>query len=96
MENDKIIMLSREYNFEGKKYTELDLSGLDDLTVNDLTVAQRLMTAKNEYSVMPETSLTYCLSLAASATQLPIEFFQQLKAKDAVTIRTKVTTTFLA
>lgn len=96
MENDKIVKLSREYTFEGKKYTELDLSGLDDLTVNDLTEAQRYMSKKNEYSVMPETNLNYCLFLAGLATQLPIEFYLQLKAKDAVAVRTKISTTFFS
>lgn len=89
------IKLSREYNFEGKKYTELDLAGLNDLTTMDLTEAQRAMQRNNEIATVPEMNLTYCLTLAASATSMPIEFFRQLKAKDAIAVRNKVSTTFL-
>lgn len=90
-----IIKLSREYNFEGKKYSELDLSGLENLTTMDLTEAQRAMQRNNEIAAVPEMNLTYCLVLAATATNMPIEFYKQLKAKDAIAVRNKVSTTFL-
>ena len=29
---DTVVKFSRSYNFEGKTYSEVDLSGMDDLT----------------------------------------------------------------
>lgn len=44
-EKDKknVMKLHKEVDFEGKKYTEIDLSGLDEMTTNDLIQARRLM-----------------------------------------------------
>ena len=92
---DTIVKFDNEQNFEGKKYNEIDLAGLDDLTTMDLTEAQRLMQKNNEIAAIPEMNLTYCLALAGAATKLPIEFFKQLKAKDAIKVRTQVTAAFL-
>lgn len=33
--NPKLIELARPYKFDDKEYTEIDLSGLDDLTIKD-------------------------------------------------------------
>ena len=35
--NPKLIELARPYKFDDKEYTEIDLSGLDDLTIKKLT-----------------------------------------------------------
>ena len=34
--NPKLIELARPYKFDDKEYTEIDLSGLDDLTIKEL------------------------------------------------------------
>ena len=40
-ENKYLLKLNRPYVFEGKEYAEIDLAGLDKLTVQDAINAQR-------------------------------------------------------
>ena len=40
-ENQYLLKLNRPYVFEGKEYAEIDLAGLDKLTVQDAINAQR-------------------------------------------------------
>lgn len=42
-------------------------------------------------SVLPETTLEYDLIIAAGALKMPIEFFKQLKPKDALALKNRVT-----
>lgn len=42
-------------------------------------------------SVLPETTLEYDLIIAAGALKMPIEFFKQLKPKDAMALKNRVT-----
>ena len=78
--NPKLIELARPYKFDDKEYTEIDLSGLDDLTIKDAVLIIKKLYNEGEMAVMitPETATAYTDALAAAATKLPIEFFQLL------------------
>lgn len=88
---DLVIKLSKEYDFEGEKITQIDLNPLNDITANDMIKANKILTNSGNVSVMPEMSLEYALVLAASATRTPVEFFKQLKPKDAMKVKNRVT-----
>lgn len=85
-------VFSKEYDFEGQKIKEVDLSGLEDLTADDLVKANKVYTTNGNASVMPEITLEYAIILAASVSKprLPLEFFQQLKSKDAMKVKNRV------
>ena len=87
---DYVIKLSKEYTFEGKKYTQIDLSKLEDMTTMDMMEAQRAMQRAGVVSTAPQTTLPYCMSLAATATGYPIEFFNGLPIKDANAVWAKI------
>ena len=91
-EDDYIIRLKKPYKFEGKEYTEIDLSGLEDISAEDMIrVNKRLSRTSPGIDVLPEVSLEYAINLAAHATKLPIEFFKGLPGKYAIRIKTRVT-----
>ena len=71
-ENQYLLKLNRPYVFEGKEYAEIDLAGLDKLTVQDAINAQRQPAAM----LLCETTTAFVRILAAKATGLPIEFFK--------------------
>lgn len=73
-----VIVLNTPYLFEKKEYTEIDLSGLENLTVNDAVNAQRELFNEQEIaaSVLCETTTAFARKLACKATGLPIEFFK--------------------
>lgn len=73
-----VIELKRPYTFEGKEYTEIDISGLDRLTIQDAINAQRKLFGERETAsvVLCETTTAFAREIAAKATGLPIEFFK--------------------
>lgn len=79
-ERKNVIRLNKPYVFEGKEYTEIDLSGLERLTVKDAVDAQRRLINAGEAaaSLVCETTTAFSRELAAMASGLPIEFFQMM------------------
>lgn len=73
-----VIILGRPYLFEGKEYTEIDLSGMEKLTVQDAVDAQREAYGENEVAAMMvcETTTAFACKIASKASGMPIEFFK--------------------
>lgn len=91
-EDDRLVLpLSKEYQFEDRKYTEIDLHGLEDLTAADLIKVNRHLSMTGNVDYQKEMSLEYACELAAAGTELPIEFFMGLKPKDALKLKSRVT-----
>jgi hypothetical protein len=86
-ENPYIIKLSKPYKFEDKEYTEIDLSGIENLSTGDLVRAERTWTAEGNAASVLQTNLAYTLHVAALATEKPIEFFYKLPQKDGLAIK---------
>ena len=76
--NQKSIELARPYKFDDKEYTELDLSGLDGLTIKDAVLIIKKLYNEGELAAMitPETATAYTDALAAAATKLTKEYIQ--------------------
>ena len=69
--------LTKPYVFEGKEYEEIDLSGLEKLTIRDAIDTQlELFGVEVAASVLCETTTAFARTMAAKATGLPIEFFK--------------------
>jgi len=90
-EKEGIVKFKEPYTFEGKQYTEIDLSGLEDLTGADLDEAENMLLKVNKPSMVPEMSMTYLFFLAAKATGQPQEFFFQLPARASLKVKRAVT-----
>ena len=93
-EDGDVLKLTREYEFEGEKISELDFSGFDDITTEDMIQASDVLTRAGRVVVNPEMDVQYCLYIAASATRKPHEFFRILKARDVVRVKNKVRSYF--
>ena len=91
---ESIVNLSKTYDFEGDKISELDFSGMENVTAEDMIKANKVLASSGTVSVLPENDLHYTLIIAASATGYPIEFFKALKPKDAIKVKNKVTSFF--
>ncbi len=90
-EENLLIKLKKPYLFDGKEYTEIDLSRLEDMTADDMLWVEKQYDRSNPgISVMPEVKLRYALLMAARATQMPIEFFELLPQREAMKIKTRV------
>ena len=90
-ENSLIVTLSKTYDFEGEKISEIDFSGLEDVTAKTMIKANKVLTATGDVQIMTESSLHYALIIAAECTKYPIEFYETLRPKDATKIKNTVT-----
>ena len=59
-----VVKFSKPYHFEGKEYTEVDLSGLEGLTVKDAIDVQRQLFNQQEVaaSLLTETTTAFARS----------------------------------
>lgn len=86
-----VIKFKKPYYFEGREYTEIDLSGMEDLTGKDMIAVNKYMQRTSVgIDVMPEVSLEYACVLAGKAAKLPIEFFTNLPPKAAMKVKNRV------
>ncbi len=90
-DNEYIIKLSNPITFEGKQYDKIDLSGLQKINAGDMVSVSRRLSRNGNIDTMPEMSLEYALNIANLATELPLEFFEQLPPYAALAIKGRVT-----
>lgn len=86
----RIITLNTPINFEGTEYKEIDLSGLYELTGRDIKDISKQYRRLGGSAMTKELDIEYLQLVAAKATKLPIEFFDELKAKDSTTVEVVV------
>lgn len=94
IEKDNVLMLTKPYMFEGTEYTEVDLSGLDNIKARDMIEAEKIYGRSGGFSFIPEMSMEYAFVIATRASKYPIEFFQGLPPRDAMRVKNKVTNFF--
>ena len=85
-ENKYLIKFRKPFVWEDNTYTEIDMSGLEDLSAKDMIAAQRTMEKSGSINVLPEMSLEYACIFASKATKMPVEFFQALPPKEAIKV----------
>lgn len=85
-----IIKFNKPYKFEGTEYTEVDLSGLEDLTVKDLAAADKQFYAQGNVAASTETSIAYACIVAAKAAGKPVEFFENLPVNEGIKVKMEV------
>lgn len=95
-EVSSIVTFGKPYHFEGTDYESVDLSGLDNLTAENMIAADKYLTSNGVFTPMPEMNLEYALFIASTATGFPVEFFRNLPPKDAIKVKNRVTNFFYA
>ena len=79
-EKSYIISFRKPFVFEGEKYTQIDLSGLEELTGKDIKELQKVFFKPSPDNMLPEFDLDYCTAVAERVAGLPLEFFDQAPA----------------
>lgn len=85
-----VLHFAKPITWEGKEYKFVDLSGLEDIKASDMIEAQRMMERSGDVSLTPEMSLNYACFMASRCSGMPIEFFHQLPAKEALRLKNRV------
>lgn len=89
-QEDLVLRFKKPYSFEGETFTEVDLSGLEDLSAADLCKVGKMVKKIDGVDPIVEMSLPYAIFMAARVTGKPLEFFQQLPAREAVKLKNLV------
>lgn len=91
-----VVKLSRTYNdLNGNEINTVDLSGLKKLTTMDAQEVDRIVSSLGHTPRNKWKDTLYTKHVAAKATGLPVEFFNQLLWKDMEEITATVTYYFL-
>lgn len=92
-----VIEFKKPFVFEGKTYTKIDLSPLEDITTSDMVAVSKYVGGNvfGRTEMNPEFSLEYALHIAARATKMPIEFFMALRPNDGLKVKNRVLNFFL-
>ena len=85
-----VVKLITPVEFEGTKYTEIDLSNIVDLDTRVLIDANKYLDKSGDYSPMKEFETEYYLYIASRASDLPIELFYKLKLRDGNAVKNRV------
>ena len=90
---DLVLRFAKPYKFGGMEYTEVDLSGLEDVTAGTLESVGKIVAKKNPgmNPALQEMSLTFCIYLAQRVAKLPLEFFTGLPSKEGIKLKALVT-----
>jgi len=90
-ESTLVVKFKKPFTFERKEYTEVDLSGMEDLTAADMIAVNKIMNRTSPgIDVMPEVSVEYACHFAARAAKLPIEFFMALPPREMMKVKNRV------
>ncbi|MGO4890289.1 phage tail assembly protein [Anaerobacillus sp. MEB173] len=84
------VFFKKPYRFENEDYKEIDLSGLEDLTTNELISADKQFNASGQMALMNEMTTGYSCILASKVTGKPIEFFEKLPASEGLKVKNVV------
>lgn len=93
VDNEKptlIIKLTESFLWDGEEVKEVDLSGLYDLTAEDMLRVDDQMRIRGFSGMNPEITRQYALLVAAKINHKPHEWLNRLKARDAVRIKNVV------
>jgi len=86
-ENELLVIFKKPYTFEGKEYTEIDLSGIEDMTGDQLIFAHRQFAKSKGVSLTPELDPGYAAIVGSLVTGKPVEFFRSLPAKELAKVK---------
>lgn len=90
-EESLILKFRKPYMFEGKEYTEVDLSAMEDMTAEDLCAMGKIMTKLGIVNPVAEMTVDYAIYMAARASGKPVEFFKGLPPKEGIKLKNMVT-----
>lgn len=82
-----IVELKKPYTFEEKTYTEIDMSGIENIRAIDMIDANKELCSSGGVYAAPEMQMGYAMFIAARATGKPIEFFYNLPPHAAMQVR---------
>lgn len=82
-----LVPLKTPITFEGKQYSEIDLNCLENIRAADMIAVNRELSQGGNIDLYQEYTLEYALHIAARASSIPLEFYEQLNPSPALRVR---------
>lgn len=89
-----IIKFKKPYKFEDHEYTEIDLSGIEDMTTAQMIQAERIFERGGAVSALKEMNVEFACIVASMVTDKPVEFFNGLPGREGGKIQKQVSAYF--
>lgn len=88
-------VFTKPYEFEGKEYKSIEFD-LEGLKGSDIAAAKREFNRGGNFAAVPSADSEFCAMILARVAKQPLEFFEQLPAKDYCAITQLVSNFLLA
>lgn len=92
---DDLVFQVTPFTYDGKEYKELDLRKLKDLTTQHIERVEEALISEGKATQAMWTTIRGATLLAAVANDMPFDWLDNAKAKDAVTVRNAVFAFFI-
>ena len=88
-------VFSKPYQFDGETHKEIEFD-IESLKGSDIAAVKRLYQRAGGAGVLPTADMEFCVLLLNRLSKKPIEFFNELPARDYVQLTTMVSDFLLA
>ena len=85
-----IVKFAKPYSFEGTEYTEVDLSGMDKLTIQDMIDIQKKLAGEIATLAAVEATTSFAQEVATKASGKPVEFFKLMPRAKIKQVQTAI------
>ena len=92
---DDLVFPVAPFTYDGKEYKEIDLRKLKDLTTRDIERVEEALIDEGKSAQAIWTTIRGATLLAAVVNEMPFDWLDGAKAKDAVAIRNVVFAFFI-
>lgn len=90
-----VYTFSKPYEFEGETYESIEFD-LESLKGSDISAAKKTFSAAGGFSPLPATDSDFCALILARLTKKPVEFFNDMPAKDYCNLTQQVSNFLLS
>ena len=92
---DDLVFPVTPFTYDGKEYKEIDLRKLKDITTQHIERVEEALISEGKATQAMWTTIRGATLLAAVMNDMPFDWLDNAKAKDAVTIRNAVFAFFI-
>ncbi len=92
--NEYYVEFGKPFKFEDKEYKGVDMSGIETLTGKQYCEAAKKFSSGGNVDVIMQQNPEFAAIVASMVTNLPIEFFYALPAKELNAVKNRVSNYF--
>lgn len=92
--DDLKLKLEHPFEYDEKKYSEIDISKLPEITAGQLCRIDRVIAKEGYIGVRPEITRQYAMFVACEMNDMPYDWLNEMRATDSIRLRELVSLFF--